>query len=213
MPELTYPRPVAAALVAPAVAPDSVVARSSPSWRGSSRRWALTIAATALSTWTLEVIATAAGLALVASQVLQTAPRGLVLGFLAITYLTWAAGLRVNVQANWCLLEVTGTSTNALSKGLFDLLRHRSSSRRALRTASAVGYVVPEIAKEAPYYAGAFGAALLSDAVDATDALIFLSGTNLGAAAYEYTVGRLTRGYLDGRSRRTARVRQRGCTP
>ena len=53
---------------------------------------------------------------------------------------------------------------------------------------------------------GAFGAALLSDAVDATDALIFLSGTNIGAACYEYTVGRLTSSYLDGRSRRIARV-------
>ncbi len=197
MPELTYPPPDAAVLAVPAPA---------HAWRLSSGRWAFTIAATALSTWTLELVATAAGLALVASQVLQTAPRGLVLGFLAITYLTWAAGLRVNVRANWCLLEATGTSTNALSKGLFDLLRHRSSSRRALRTASAIGYVGPEIVKEAPYYAGAFGAALLSEAVDATDALIFLSGTNIGAAVYEYTVGRLTRGYLDGRSRRIARV-------
>ena len=130
----------------------------------------------------------------------------LVLGFLAVTYLVWAAGLRVNVQANWRLLEDTGTSTNAVSKGLFDLVRHRSCSRRALRTASAAGYVGPEIVKEAPYYAGAFGAALLSDAVDATDALIFLGGTNIGAAVYEYTVGRLTRSYLNGRSRRIARV-------
>ncbi len=206
MPKLTFPMPGPAVLTVPAPAPDSVLAGSAPGWRYSSGRWAVTIAATALSTWMLEVVATAAGLALVATQLLQTAPHGLVLGFLAITYLAWAAGLRVNVQANWRLLEDTGTSTNALSKGLFDLLRHRSSSRRALRTASAVGYITPEIAKEAPYYAGAFGAALLSEAVDATDALIFLSGTNIGAAAYEYTVGRLTRRYLDGRSRRSART-------
>ena len=200
MSRLTYPLP------GPAVLAVRGRLGRRTDWRRSSRRWAFTIAATALSTWTLEVVATAAGLALVASQVLQAAPRGLLLGFLAITYLIWAAGLRVNVRANWRLLEDTGTSTNALSKGLFDLLRHRSSSRRALRTASAVGYVGPEIAKEAPYYAGAFGAALLSEAVDATDALIFLSGTNIGAAVYEYSVGRLTRGYLDGRSRRIARV-------
>jgi hypothetical protein len=206
MSKLTYPLPGPAVLAVTAPAPDSVLAQSERGWRSSSGRWAVTIAATALSTWTLEAVATAAGLALVASQLLQTAPRGFLLGFLAITYLAWAAGLRVNVQSNWRLLEDTGTSTNALSKGLFDLLRHRSSSRRARRTASAVGYVSPEIAKEAPYYAGAFGAALLSEAVDATDALIFLSGTNIGAAVYEYTVGRLTRGYLAGRSRRIARA-------
>jgi hypothetical protein len=76
-----------------------------------------------------------------------------------------------------------------------------------VRTASAVGYIVVEIAKEAPYYAGAFGTALVSDAVDSTDALVFLGGANLGAAVYEYGVARLTRTYLDGRTRRVARRR------
>ena len=47
---------------------------------------------------------------------------------------------------------------------------------------------------------------MLTDSVDATHALIFLAGANLGAAGYEYTVGRLTGGYLDGRSRRAARA-------
>jgi hypothetical protein len=175
-------------------------------WRASSGRWAVTLAATAVSTWALDAVATLAGVALAASELLQPAPHGVVVGLLVLSYVIWGAGLRVNLQANWRLLEDTGTSTNALSKVLFDLLRRRSSSRRALFTASAVGYVIPEIAKEAPYYAGAFGAAVLSDSVDATHALIFLAGANLGAAIYEYTVGRLTRGYLDGRSRRVARA-------
>ncbi|HRI96239.1 MAG TPA: hypothetical protein PLZ93_11530, partial [Nocardioides sp.] len=134
------------------------------------------------------------------------APHAVVVALLVLSYVTWGAGLRVNLRANWRLLEDTGTSTNALSKMLFDLLRRRSSSRRSLYAASALGYVIPEIAKEAPYYAGAFGAAVLTDSVDATHALIFLAGANLGAALYEYAVGRLTRGYLDGRSRRVARA-------
>ena len=86
---------------------------------------------------------------------------------------------------------------------MFELARLRSTSRPAARAASAVGYVATEIAKEAPYYAGAFGTALLSDTVDSTDALVFLAGTNLGAAAYEYGVARLSRTFLDKRSRQT----------
>ena len=82
-----------------------------------------------------------------------------------------------------------------------------------MRAASAVGYVVTEVAKEAPYYAGAFGTALLSDAVDSTDALVFLGGANLGAAVYEYGLARLTRTVLDGRSRRVARPADRSIAP
>jgi len=59
--------------------------------------------------------------------------------------------------------------------------------------------VATEIAKEIPYYAGAFGAAVLSDSVSSNDALIFLAGANLGAAAYEYLLARATRGFLRSR--------------
>ena len=164
-------------------------------------RWAVTVAATGVSTWALDLIATAAGVLLVASRALDGAPRSLVLGFLGTSYVLWAAGLRINLITNWRLLEETGTSTNALSKLLFDLVRVRTRRARALRTASATGYVVTEIAKEAPYYAGAFGAAVLSDTVDSTDALVFLGGTNIGAAVYEYGVARLSCIFLDRRSR------------
>ncbi len=179
---------------------------------GATAGWALTIAATAASTLALEAVATAAGVLLAASQALDGAHRSVVLGFLAATYVVWAAGLRVNLKANWRLLDETGTSTNALSKMGLELARLRSCSPRAMRAASAVGYVVTEIAKEAPYYAGAFGTALVSSSVDATDALIFLGGTNLGAAGYEYGVARLVRSVLDTRSIRTC-DRARRSTP
>ena len=45
----------------------------------------------------------------------------LLLGFLALTYIAWGAGLRTSLGANWTLLEQTGTSTNALSKAAHDL--------------------------------------------------------------------------------------------
>ena len=161
--------------------------------------WALTLVATVVSMWALDATATATGILLVASPVFDGAPLGLLLGFLVFTYLLWAAGLRVNLNANWHLLEETGTSTNALSKVCFELARRRSNSQSTVRAASSAGYVITEIAKEIPYYAGAFGAALLIDSVDSNDVLTFLSGTNLGAAAYEYGLGRLTRTFLAGR--------------
>jgi hypothetical protein len=70
----------------------------------------------------------------------------------------------------------------------------------AVATAAGVLLVATEIAKEAPYYAGAFGAAVLTESVSSTEALLFLAGANLGAAGYEYVLARLTRGLL-GRSR------------
>ena len=81
-----------------------------------------------------------------------------------------------------------------LSKAAFELTRRRG--RRTQRVAAAAGYVATEIAKEAPYYAGAFGAAVLTDSVSSNEALIFLAGANLGAAVYEYGLARLTRRLL-----------------
>ena len=161
----------------------------------------MTIGATALSTYALEGVATAAGLALAASHVLRGLDPVLLLGFLGGTYVVWGAGMRVNLRANWALLEQTGTSTNALSKAAHDLAMLRAMSRRARRLASATGYVGTELAKEAPYYAGAFGATIVTSSVSSKDALIFLAGTNLGAAAYEYAVARGTRAFLRLRSR------------
>jgi hypothetical protein len=164
------------------------------------------VTATVIATGALEVVATTGGVLLAASRLLDGASHRLLLGCLAATYLVWGAALSRNMVANWRLLEATGTSTNALSKAAFDLVRVRSGSRRASRTASAAGYTLTEIAKEAPYYAGAFGAALVSDSVDARDALIFLIGTNIGAALYEYTVARLTGSYVGCRERRARRA-------
>jgi hypothetical protein len=156
----------------------------------------VTIAATVASTYALEAVATAAGVALAASHLLGGLDHGLVLLFLAGTYVVWGAGLRVNLAANWALLEATGTSTNALSKAAYDLVTLRTGSLRVRRVAAGVGYVGTELAKEAPYYAGAFGAALVGDSVSSNDALVFLAGANLGAAAYEYGLARLTRAFL-----------------
>jgi hypothetical protein len=173
---------------------------AAPAPRGRRlRRWEVTIAATVISTYALDGIATAAGVLLVASQALAGAGHSVLLGFLACTYVLWCAGLRVSLHANRALLERTGTSTNALSKAAYDLARRRKAGPRVQRLAAAGGYVGTELAKELPYYVGAFGAALLTDSVAARDALIFLAGTNLGAAAYEYGLARATRAYLSRR--------------
>jgi hypothetical protein len=162
--------------------------------------WAATITATAVSTYALDGVATAAGVLLVASHALGGLGHWHALVFLAATYAAWGMGLRANLRANWSLLEQTGMSTNALSKAAHDLTRLRSTSDRDREIASAAGYLTTELAKEAPYYAGAFGAAVLSDSVSSTDAIVFLAGTNLGAAAYEYALSRITRLVLRRRS-------------
>ena len=179
--------------------------RSSPTRRVNWVRWVITAAATAASALVLDVIASAAGVLLVATRVLDDTSLDVLLAVLASTYGLWAAGLRANVVANGQLLEATGTSTNVLSKLLFDAARRRAWSPRAARAASAAGYVALEATKEIPYYTGAFGSALLIDDVDAAEAIIFLAGTNLGAAVYEVGLAALTRRGLAWRTRRTVR--------
>jgi hypothetical protein len=164
------------------------------------RRWAATVAATAVSAYALDAVATACGIALAASQVLGGLDQAPLLVFLVATYVFWAIGLRANLAANWSLLEATGTSTNVLSKAAYDMTSRALPGVGARRLASAAGYVATEVAKEIPYYAGAFGVAILSDSVTSNDVLIFLGGANLGAAAYEYGLARLTRAFLRLRS-------------
>jgi hypothetical protein len=171
---------------------------------GPRRRWIVTAAATVASTATLEVFVAAGGGLLVASRVLDGTPHGSLLMLLAASYVVWLAALRSNLIVNWVLLEATGTSTNAVSKAAYEIVRLRSGSRRAMRAASMAGYVIAEAAKDAPYYAGAFGTALVSDSVDSSDALVFLVGTNLGAALYESGVARLTAALLERRELRAA---------
>ena len=165
-----------------------------PSRHRALTAWMITLAATAASTYALDAVATASGVLLVTSQLLSGLDYPLVLAFLAATYVLWGVALRANLGANWLLLRRTGASTNALSKAAFELTKQRGT--RAQWVAAGAGYVATELAKEAPYYAAAFGAAAVSDPISSNDALLFLAGTNLGAAAYEYVLARLTRRFL-----------------
>jgi hypothetical protein len=166
----------------------------------STRRWGITLGATAISTYLLDAIATAVGLLFVASHLLHGFDLAFVLLFLALTYVAWGAGLIANLRANWALLEETGISTNALSKAAHDLAKRRTWSLRIRRIAASLGYTGTEIAKETPYYFGAFGAAVLSDSISSNEALIFLGGANLGAAGYEYGLARLVTSVLHRKS-------------
>jgi hypothetical protein len=150
---------------------------------------------------------------LVASGLLAGLERPALLAVLALSYVVWAVGLRANLRANWTLLERTGTSTDVLSKAAYEMARLTTGSVRTRRIAAATGYVGTELLKEVPYYAGAFGAALLSESVSSNEALVFLAGANLGAAAYEYGLACLTRAFLESRSRRHEAVRAEEGTP
>jgi hypothetical protein len=161
--------------------------------------WLVTLLATAVSTYALDAIAAAVGVALATSGLLAGSDHPYVLLFLACSYVVWGLGLRANLTANWALLARSGTSTNVLSKAAHDLASGRTRSVRTRRIAASAGYLVTELAKEAPYYAGASGALLLSDGVTADDAIVFLAGANLGAAAYEYALARATGIFLRSR--------------
>jgi hypothetical protein len=165
-------------------------------------RWLFTLGATAGSTYALEALATGAGLAVLASGVLDGTDHGVLLTLVAATYGVWAVALRANLAANWRLIEATGTSTNAVSMAAYELAKRRTRRPAAPRIAAAAGYVGTELAKEVPYYLGAFGAAVVSDSLSSAHALAFLAGTNVGAAAYEYGVARLTRAFLSRSSAR-----------
>jgi hypothetical protein len=154
----------------------------------------VTLAATVVSTYALDAFATAAGVLLAVSRLLDGLDHGVLLVVLAASYVFWGIGMRANLSANSALLKQTGTSTNVLSKALFGLTRTKSARTRCV--AASVGYVATELVKEIPYYAGAFGATLVSDSVGAREALIFLAGANLGAAVYEYCLSRLTHVFL-----------------
>jgi hypothetical protein len=160
------------------------------------RVWLITVLATVASTYALDAFATAAGAALVASGLLGGVDGPLLLALLAATYVLWGAGMRANLAANWALLESTGASTNMFSKGAYDIAAARRASPQVRRFAASGGYVTAELLKEVPYYAGAFGAALAIDDVSGADAVVFLAGTNVGAAVYEYGIAGLTRALL-----------------
>ncbi len=166
-----------------------------PARAAAARRWAVTLGATLVSTLALDAVATLSGVGLAATGSLDGLARSPLLALVALSYVAWALGLRANLAANLALLEATGTSTNALSKAAFDVAVRHTARLRVRRAAAAGGYVAREVAMEVPYYVGAFGAAL-TDAVTAHDALVFIAGANLGAAAYEYVLARGTRAFL-----------------
>jgi hypothetical protein len=166
--------------------------------------WWASALATGLSTYVLEVIATASGVALAATGTLAGLSHGWLVAVLVASYAAWGLGLRVNLRANASLLAETGMSTNVLSKAAYDLTRGLTDSQRAWRWAATTGYVGTEVLKEAPYYAGAFGLAALADPITSSQAVIFLVGSNIGAMLYEYGLARLTRRFLHRRA--SARV-------
>ena len=164
------------------------------------RALAASVVATGLSTYALDLLATASGAALVATGLLARLTPGWLMTLLALSYAAWGLGLRSNLKVNVALLSATGMSTNVLSKAAYDLARRRTANVRAHRWAAGSGYVGTELLKEAPYYAGAFGVAAVAAPVTSSQAVIFLVGTNLGAMLYEYGLARLTHGYLQRRS-------------
>ena len=158
--------------------------------------WTATGVATLASTYVLDAVSSATGALVVASGLLHGISVGTAAAFLLASYAVWATALGPSLAANWALLQRTGASTCLPSKIAHDIALRRRAGPRTRRIATGVGYVGAELVKEAPYYLGAAGAALLAESVTSADAIVFLGGANLGAAAYEYGLARVVRGLL-----------------
>lgn len=162
----------------------------------SFRTWTATGVATIASTYLLDLLSAGAGALLVASGLLHGVGICAALAFFAASYIVWGGALWPSLAANWALLQNTGGSTCLPSKIAHDLALRRRTGERTRRIATAAGYVGAEILKEAPYYLGVAGVTLIADGMGADDALVFLGGANLGAAAYEYGLAKVTRRLL-----------------
>ena len=95
-----------------------------------STRWLASAAATAASTYALDAIATACGIAAVASGALDGLGTSVVVGLLGLSYVGWLAGLVSAMRANVALVDRTGLSTDVVSKAAYDLARRRSGGDR-----------------------------------------------------------------------------------
>lgn len=160
-------------------------------------RWGITIGTNVVSTYALDAVASGVGVGIsrVSNQAadfiadhpraMEGVPLAVLIPVLGASYAAWwYGGMRQNLEANWNLLQETGVSTNAVSKGLYEIARKRGASEKAQKRASKMGYVGFELAKEWPYYAAALGAAATKQ-VSIQDSIVFLAGANLGAAGYE----------------------------
>lgn len=161
-----------------------------------ARGWLATLLASVATTYALDFVATSAGLLLVALHWHDGLDYGAALLILLGSYVAWGGGLWAILQVNWDLLQRTGTSTNLLSKAAHDLAARLALSLRWRRVAAHGGYIATELAKEAPYYLGAAGAVLFTSSISAVDAIVFLAGANIGAAAYEFALARGMRYFL-----------------
>lgn len=168
------------------------VGAAKPSVRAFSgtRRWAATAGASLLTAYALDLFATALGLLTVASGMLSGIGYVEALLILLASYVFWGSGLWACLKANWALLQRTGACTNILAKAGHDLAVRLGWSLRGRKVAAYVGNTATELAKEAPYYAGAGGFALFTDSVSAIDAIVFLAGANTGAAIYGFALAR-----------------------
>lgn len=168
------------------------VGAGKPSVRAFSaaRRWGATVAASFATAYALDMFATALGLLAVASGLLSGLGYVEAIALLVASYVFWGSGLWAVLKANWALLQRTGACTNILAKAGHDLAVRLGWSLRGRKAAAYAGNTATELAKEAPYYAGAGGFALFTDSVSAIDAIVFLAGANTGAAIYGFALAR-----------------------
>src|SRR5687768_7816655 len=130
---------------------DVNVGAAKPSLRAFSgtRRWGATAAASIVTTYALDFVATALGLLVAGSGLLAGIDYLTALALLLVSYVAWGSGLWAVIKANWALLQRTGACTNLLAKAGHDLAVRLDWSLRWRKLAACVGNIATELAKEA----------------------------------------------------------------
>lgn len=122
---------------------------------------------------------------------------------LVLSYIPLITGTLQNADQAWKSLNETGASVSFLAKIGYDLSRNVTKNERIQKVATFTGFSVIELAKEIPWYIGAYAGkeGLLIGATEyytSNMEFSFLAGANIFGAAYQYVQAGAVEGILRG---------------
>lgn len=164
---------------------------SLPTLKLEAIRHGVTIPLTLVSTSALEAVSIASGTFLAGVNPFSEADPRLAIGALLLSYGFWFSGMAVNARQAWNMLEETGVSVSWWAKVGHDASKKLTDSQTIQKAASYTGFTAMELAKEIPWWLGAFGGKFaISQAAPEYNThnmeFSFLMGANVGATFYNY---------------------------
>lgn len=139
---------------------------------------------------------------------------------LVVSYIPLVHGTLTNAKQAWNTLEEGGVSVSPGAKFSYDVAKNRTSNERVQKIATYIGFSFFEVAKEIPWYVGAFwgdSVAQLAEKAPLVGALVeplisnltpthevtneelaYLTGANVFATGYQYAQALAIGGTLRG---------------